>query len=59
MSSVVRARSRFGSRTIRISLVDPEISKGTGMSEEIDRHILRRFEICQKLGKGVRLSKRK
>jgi hypothetical protein len=23
------------------------------MSEEIDRHVLRRFEICQKLGKGV------
>lgn len=23
------------------------------MSEEVDRHVLRRFEICQKLGKGV------
>lgn len=23
------------------------------MSEEIDKHVLRRFEICQKLGKGV------
>lgn len=26
---------------------------GLLMSEEIDRHVLRRFEICQKLGKGV------
>lgn len=23
------------------------------MSEEVDKHVLRRFEICQKLGKGV------
>ena len=24
------------------------------MSEDIDKHVLRRFEICHKLGKGVR-----
>ena len=24
------------------------------MSEEIEKHILRKYEICQKLGKGVR-----
>lgn len=29
------------------------IGHGSLMSEEIDRHVLRRFEICQKLGKGV------
>lgn len=23
------------------------------MSEEVERHVLRRFEICQKLGKGA------
>lgn len=24
------------------------------MSEEIERHVVRKFEICQRLGKGVR-----
>jgi hypothetical protein len=23
------------------------------MSEELERHVIRRFEICQRLGKGV------
>ena len=24
------------------------------MSEDIERHVVRKFEICQRLGKGVR-----
>ena len=26
------------------------------MSEEIERHVVRKFEICQRLGKGVKIS---
>lgn len=35
-------------------LVCEEESQRVHMSEEIDKHVQRRFEICHKLGKGVR-----
>ena len=29
-------------------------ASGGGGAEEVEKHILRKYEICQKLGKGVR-----
>ena len=37
---------------IKNSKTKPNQSKPV-MSEEVDGHVLRRFELCQKLGKGA------